>query len=438
MPFTFTMPKLSPTMEEGTIAKWHKKVGDYVESGDLLLEVATDKATVEHNALDSGWLRKILIPAGKTAVVNQAIAIFTEEKNESIDKYKPTGIEPVKEEEKAAPVAKKGKKEKEVEEELPVKRASTSAGMAQPTFVPEAPLEKYQFQLPTQQAEKRVLASPLAKKLAKEQNLDLGSIKGSGPHGRIVSSDLERAQPGGTVVFGRHEAPKLPPGSYEEETPSQIRKIIGQRLQESKTFIPHFYVQQAIDAEALIAIREQLTQFELKVSFNDLVVRACALALRQHPNVNSGYNSVNQTIIRFQTIDIAVAVSTKEGIITPIVRHADYKNVGEIAIEVRGLAKRAREGKLDPQEYKGGSFTISNLGMYGISDFQAIINPPQAAILAVSAILDTPVVRNGEVVAGKVMNVTLSADHRIIDGVAAAEFLKTLQQYLQNPAVLLI
>lgn len=433
MPFTFTMPKLSPTMEEGVIAKWHKKEGEFVEAGDLILEVATDKATVEHNALDSGWLRKILVPEGKSAIVNQAIAIFTEDKNESINGYKPTGETPTtKPVEEATAVSKE-----EVKEQKQSSGPRTEV-FRQAAFVPEPPLERYQFSKPTDPAGKRVVASPLARKLAKEKGLDLTTVKGSGPRQRIVSKDLEQAQPAGEVTFGRRETPQVSPGSYEEETLNPMRKVIAQRLQEAKSFIPHFYVQLTIDAERLLSVREQLMQFELKPSINDFIVRACALALRQHPEVNSGFNSVNQTIIRFKTIDIAVAVSLPEGLITPIVRHADFKNIGELSVEIRQLAKRAKEGKLEQQEYKGGSFTISNLGMFGVNDFQAIINPPQAAILAVGGILDAPIVKEGRVVPGKVMNVTLSVDHRVIDGVKAAEFLKTLQQFLENPAALLV
>lgn len=435
MPFTFTMPKLSPTMEEGTIAKWHKKEGEFVESGDVLLEVATDKATVEHSALDGGWLRKIIVPEGGTAIVNQAVAIFTEKKDESIEGYKPTGESPVKEKEAKAPA----EEEKKTAEPTAAKPAvSARAALGQPSFVPEPALVQYEFELPTEAAEKRIKASPLARKLAKEKGLDISTVKGSGPHNRIVSSDLERAQPSGTIAFGHREAPSLTPGSYEEETLSQMRKTIAQRLQEAKTFIPHFWVHQAIDALPLLALREQLSYHEVKVSVNDLIVRGCALALREHPNVNSGFNSVNQTIIRFKTIDISIAVNMKEGLITPIVRHADYKNVGELSVEIRSLAKRAKDGKLEMHEYKGGSFTVSNLGMFGITDFQAIINPPQAAILAVGGAQEVPVVKNGVVVPGKVMNLTLSADHRVIDGAAAAEFLKTLKEYLENPAVLLL
>ncbi len=434
MPFTLTMPKLSPTMENGTIAKWHKKVGDKVEAGDLLIEVATDKATVEHNALDSGLLRKILINDGEEASVNEPIAIFTEEKEESIEGYAPEGAikETVKPEEKTN-VA--------LEEEVakPKKHALAETGvMVQPAFVPEAPLENYEFGIPSGSIGGRIKVSPLARKIADEKGLDLTTVKGSGPGGRIMRDDLEKAQKSGTIAFGRREIPAEEPGAYEEEKLTPIRKVIGQRLQEAKTFIPHFYVTQAIDVESLVQMREQLSVMDIKVSYNDCVIRACALALREHPNINSGFNSVNQSIVRYKTIDISVAVSIEEGLITPIIRHADFKNLGEISVEIRSLAKKARERKLAMEEYKGGSFTVSNLGMYGVTDFQAIINPPQAAILSVSGIHNVPLVKNGQVVPGKVMNISLSVDHRVIDGVAAAEFIKKVQKYLENPSSLLV
>lgn len=428
MPFTVTMPKLSPTMEEGVIVKWHFKEGDEVEAGAVLIEAATDKATVEYNALDGGWLRKILIPEGQKALVNQAIAIFTAEKNESIEGYQPTGVTP---EVKVQPQEATQEKTKE---QVVQKRSETV--FQQPAFVPEAPLTEAAFNRPGRAEGERLKSSPLARKLAQERGVDISSVKGTGPGGRIVSKDLEIAQPS-EVVFGRVETPQIPAGSFTEEQLSPMRQVIGKRLQESKTFVPHFYVQQSIDGEPLTEIREQLVHFGGKVTINDLVVRACALSLRKHPEINSGFNSVNQTIIRFQTIDIAIAVSLETGLITPIVRHADHKNVGEISAEVRALAKRAKEGKLEPQEYKGGSFTISNLGMFGVTDFQAIINPPQAAILAVSGILEQPVVKEGMIVVGKRMNLTLSVDHRVIDGVAAAKFLITLKGFLENPAILL-
>lgn len=433
MPFTLTMPKLSPTMEVGTIAKWHKKEGDRVEAGDLLIEVATDKATVEHEAIDEGYLRKILIEEGGEAHVNQPIAIFTEEKDESIEGYQPEGKAVV--EEAPAEVTE------EIKEEVvatATAAAPKTAGISQPAFIPEPPLEKYEFEMPTDAIGKRIKASPLARKLAKEQGLDLTTVKGTGPGHRIMVEDLERAQKTGVAVFGHREIPTLKPGAYEEEKMGPIRQVVAQRLQESKTFIPHFYVSQDVNVEALTSIREQLKEMGIKLSFNDFVIRACALALREHPVVNSGFNSVNQTIIRFKTIDISIAVNVEEGLITPIVRHADFKNLGEISVEVKSLAKKARDGKLSLEEFKGGSFTISNMGMFGVTNFQAIINPPQAAILAVSGIQDIPVVKDGNVVAGKVMNITLSCDHRVIDGVVGAEFVQTVKKFLENPAILLV
>jgi pyruvate dehydrogenase E2 component (dihydrolipoamide acetyltransferase) len=438
MPFTLTMPKLSPTMEEGTIVKWHKKVGDFIQSGDLLLEIATDKATVEYNALDEGWLRQILVQEGQEAIINQPLAVLTAEEKESLEGYQPPQVASppkVEQKEEALEAAVQGKIPISAEGAAKKKGEST---LVQPQFLPEPPLEHDTFEYPTEHLEKRILASPLAKKLAKEKGLDLSTIKGTGPNQRIMSRDLAKAQPAGLVNFNHREKPSLPAGSYEEQPLSPMRKVIGQRLQESKSFIPHFYVTQTVDAEPLVAIREQLKNQEIKLTINDFIVKACALALRQHPVINSGFNSANQSIIQFKTIDIAIAVNIEAGLITPIIRHADFKNLGEISIEIRNLAQRAREGKLNPQEYKGGSFTISNLGMYGVAEFQAILNPPQAAILAIGGIQEIPVVRNHAVMPGKILNLTLSVDHRVIDGVAAALFLQTLKKVLENPAILLI
>ncbi len=425
MPFTVTMPKLSPTMEEGTVVKWHKKVGDKVQPGDLLIEVATDKATVEYNALDGGYLRKILIADGGSAIVNQPVAIFTEKANESIEGYKPEGAQPASvakpEEKVAAPTA-----------------APVATPTQQPAFVPEPPLANYEFAFPTGAPQMRIPASPLAKKLAKEKGLDLHTVKGSGPGGRITSRDLDLAQPDQTVSFSQREKPQIAPGAFEEKALSPMRKVIAQRLQQAKTFIPHIYVRQEIDAGPLFEAREQLKKGNLKITYNDFVIRACALALRDHPVANSGFDSVKQSIIQFLTVDISVAVSVEGGLITPIVRHADYKNLGEISVEVKELALRARMGKLKPEEYKGGSFTISNLGMFGVTDFAAIINPPQSCILAVGGIEDVPCVKNGAVVPGKRMNLVLSADHRVVDGAEAAQFVKTVQKYLESPALLLV
>jgi pyruvate dehydrogenase E2 component (dihydrolipoamide acetyltransferase) len=434
MPFTVTMPKLSPTMEEGTIAKWHKKVGDHVDSGELLIEVTTDKATVEFNAIDEGWVRKILIEEGANAAVNQAIAIFTEEKEESIESYQPEGLKKAEKKDLSTERSSEVKENKEITTSQEQKSTATR----QPSFVPEPPLENFELPFLTDQIEKRVLASPLAKFISKQQHLDISTVKGSGPGGRIMSRDLENAQPSRDVSFGHREVPKEIAGSFVEEPLNQMRKAIGQRLQDAKSYIPHFYIEQSINAQPLTDLREQLRNFDIKISVNDCVVRACALALKKHMIVNSGFNSETNSIIRFKTIDISVAVSIKDGLITPIIRHADFKNLGQISTEIRSLAQRAKEGKLNMQEYKGGSFTISNLGMYGVTNFAAIINPPQAAILAVSGISNVPVVKAGAVVPGKVMHLNLSVDHRVVDGVAAAEFLKTLQLYLENPAALMI
>ena len=394
MPFTVTMPKLSPTMETGVIAKWHKKVGDKVEAGDVIMEVSTDKATVEHTALDEGFLRKILVQDGGDAAVNQPIAIFTETKDESIEGYSPEGEQ--KAEEKAAPP-----KEEKIVKEEPV-----SSG-------------------------ERIIASPLAKKIASQKGIDLQGIEGTGPRGRIVAKDLEKSsiKPAESMASS---------GSFEEVPLTPIRKVISQRLQEAKSTIPHFYVTQLVDAAQLVQLRDQLSALDVKVSFNDCVIKAVALALREHPVINSGFNPAKHSIMLFKTIDISIAVSLESGLITPIVTNADHKTLTDISSEVRALAKKAKDGKLAPHEFQGGSFTISNMGMFGVTEFKAIINPPQSAILAVAGIQDVAFVKNGAVVPGKGMNITLSVDHRVIDGVAAAKFIKTVQKYLENPIAFLV
>ncbi len=403
MPFSFTMPKLSPTMEEGVIAKWYKKEGEFVKDGELLLEVATDKATLEHAALDGGWLRKILVKEGESAKVNEAIAILSSDQNESIEGF-----------------ATKAPPQEIKEEKLPPLPAKIEEAPSPPIM----PHEKKEGG--------RLIASPLAKKIAKEKGIDLSSVQGSGPGGRIVMRDLEKA-----TFFGG-TAPTIPSGTYEELPLTPIRKVIAKRLQESKSSIPHYYLTRKIHAMALYAMREQLKSVGVTITFNDMIIRACAIALQKHPEINAGFNSVNSTIISFKTIDISVAVSIESGLITPIVRHADFKNLKEISFEVKALVTKAKEGKLKEEEYRGGSFCVSNLGMFGIDAFCAVINPPQAAILAVGAILDEPILQEGQVIAGKTLTLTLSADHRIIDGAPAAQFLQTLQQLLENPASLLI
>lgn len=417
MPFLFTMPKLSPTMEEGTIAKWFKKEGDFVNAGEVLIEVATDKATVEHTNLDEGFLRKILIQEGQSAAINQPLAIFTQTKDESIEGF-------LKKEEP------KTQSTPQTTQEAPRQVVERK----EPLFVPEAPLADFSIEEHFETKE-RIKASPLAKRLAEEQGIDLSTVKGTGPHGRITSEDLVGASKE-TILPGKNVLPQERPGSYEEIPLKPVRKVIAKRLQESKSYIPHFYVKQTIDAAPLWDLYEQLKKFNLKITVNDLIIRAAALALRKHPEVNSGFNSQSQSIIRFKTIDISVAVSFSEGLITPIIRYADFKDLTEISTEIRALAERARLGKLKEQEYKGGSFSISNMGMYGISEFIAVINPPQAAILAVGGIEQKAVVKEGKVVPGKTLDLNLSVDHRVIDGADGAKFLKTLQSLLEQPVIL--
>lgn len=430
MPLTIYMPKLSPTMESGTIVKWHKKEGDQVDAGDLLFEVATDKATIEYNAIDSGFIGKILVQENSEAEVNQPVAILKESQNESLEGFDAKSVSPQKAEESLQDSSSEKKEEPKSEAVQQEFKEIKTANFTPPPLVPA---EKKQT---SSDGTKRIIASPLAKKLASDQNLDLSSLSGTGPGGRIMSKDLVNAKVKGST--NTKALPDIEPGSYTEETLSPMRKVISQRLQESKSSIPHFYVQQTVNVENLVSFRDQLKALDQVVSFNDCIVKASAMALKKHPIVNSGFNSKNNTIIHYQTVDVAVAVSISGGLITPIVRFTDYKNIFDISHEIRELAKRAKANKLEPHEYQGGSFTVSNLGMFGTTQFQAIINPPQAAILAVGGILDVPVVKNGIVVPGKVLNLTLSVDHRVVDGVEAAEFMKTLQQIIENPVSLLI
>ena len=311
MPFTVTMPKLSPTMEEGLLAKWHKKEGEYVKSGEVMFEVATDKATIEHAALDAGFLRKILIKEGGSALVNQPLAIFTEKKEESVEGYQPEGVAP-----KAVQLAPALEAKKE--DIVPMTRLRTDA-LQEPTFAPAPPLKVAPFKQMTASGE-RVPASPLAKKMAKQKGIDLSSIQGTGPDGRVMSRDLDLGTPNLPVTFGKQENPNIAPGFYEEEVLTPMRKVIGKRLQESKTFIPRFYLTQELRAERLIDSREQLKNLGHQISLNDFIVKACAIALREHPDINSGFNSVSQAIIRFKTVAIAIAVGLDQWLITPIVR----------------------------------------------------------------------------------------------------------------------
>ena len=387
MPFTLTMPKLSPTMEAGTIAKWHVKEGDEVQVDQLLMEVSTDKATVEYNAIDGGFIRKVIIPEGGEAKVNQPIAILSETKDEDISNYKPQGV-------------------------------AASAAVAAPVQA-ETVFEKVE-----RPSGERVFASPLARVLAKQKNIDLSTVTGSGPRGRVMSRDLEQKT---TII-----------GNVVKETLSPIRKVIAERLQFAKNSIPHFYVKEEVDATALIAARHQLKEQGHPITLNDLMIKAAALTLKKHPEINSGFDPQDRTILRFQTIDISIAVDAPSGLITPIVPNADQKTVLEISQTVKDLVHKAKSGKLQPNEFQGGSFTVSNLGMFGTLEFSAIINPPQGAILAVGAALPKPRFVNGQVQKRDIMTLTISVDHRVIDGAQAAKFLNSLKTILESPALLLI
>lgn len=432
MPFTVNMPKLSPTMEEGTIAKWHKQEGDKVEAGDLLMEVATDKATLEYHALDEGFLRKILITENGSARVGDPLAVFSEDANEDISQFTPQAPqkEEAPQEEASAPSEKQEKKQ--------ATPPPQGGGLQQPAFVPAGPTEKKADPYLDISISEPTLASPLAKKIAKEKGIDLSQVQGSGPHGRVKAEDLENQPVGNLTQFHQRVTPTHAPGTYTEVPLSPMRKVIGERLQASKTFIPHFYVSMKVNVTKMIDLRAQLKSQGLRLTVNDFITRACAIALKKHPVINQGYNSQNNTIIKFETIDISIAVQIPDGLITPIVTHADYKRIDAISKEVKSLATKAKEGKLSPEEYQGGSFTISNLGMYNVSEFLAVINPPQAAILAVAGVEDKLAYEGELVVTHKIMTLTLAADHRVVDGKDSAEFLQTVKTLLENPANLII
>jgi len=424
MPITITMPALSPTMTEGVVAKWLKKEGDLVKTGDPLCEITTDKSTVEYQSIEEGFLRKIVIKEKEKALVNQGIAIITEKMEDDISNY-------TLEEPNLAKKSEKAEKEEKTEEQVstPVAKSATVSGA---TFTPYPPKKEYVMA----KEKDSIKASPLAKKIAKEKGLDLGSVKGSGPMGRILEKDLEFAKSKGFT--SKTERPEKTPGTYSEEELSPMRKVIGERLQASKMMIPHYYINTVVNAGRLVNIRGQLKEAGLKFTFNDFVIKAVAVALQKYPEVNSGFNSENQTIIRFQTIDIALAVAIPDGLITPIICHADYKDIKQLSFEAKSLAKKAKEGTLQMEEYQGGSFTISNLGMYGIESFDAVINPPQAAILAIGGINEMPICQNGKIVPGHTMHLTLSLDHRVIDGADGALFLGDVKRLLENPAALLL
>ncbi len=431
MPTEILMPALSPTMEEGTLAKWLVKEGDTVSSGDLLAEIETDKATMEFEAVDDGTIGKILIEAGTEGVkVNTAIAILLEE-GESVDDI---GSTP-----KPAP-AEDAKKDAAPKEE-PKAEAATEA--------PAAPKGK---------DGERIFASPLARRIAADKGLDLGQIDGSGPHGRIVKADVESAQP--TAQTAKAAAAAAPATTepaktgqsadavariYEDREYTEVkldgmRKTIAARLTEAKQTVPHFYLRRDIRLDALLKFRGELNkQLEgrgVKLSVNDFIIKACALALQSVPTANAVW--AGDRVLQLKPSDVAVAVAIEGGLFTPVLRDADMKSLSALSAEMKDLAGRARDRKLAPHEYQGGSFAISNLGMFGIDNFDAVINPPHGAILAVGAGVKKPVVgTDGELAIATVMSVTLSVDHRVIDGALGADLLKHIVENLENPMVML-
>lgn len=416
MAIDLLMPALSPTMTEGKLAKWNKKEGDTVSSGEVIAEIETDKATMEVEAVDEGILGKILIPEGTEGVaVNTPIAILVEE-GEAVPEGPST----------ATPKTEKAE---------PAKAEAPAPKSAAPAPQVKAPVEKGS----------RVFASPLAKRIAKDAGINLSTLKGSGPNGRIVKKDVEAAKAGG----GASAAKSAPVGAYtpggSTSTPhSTMRKVIARRLTESKTTVPHFYVSVDVKLDALLALRSQLNAASpaegpdaFKLSVNDLLIKAAAVTLRRVKGVNVSYT--DEALIEYNDVDISVAVSIPDGLITPIIRQADRKSLREISNEMKDLASRARVGKLKPEEFQGGSFSISNMGMFGVSSFSAIINPPQAGILAIAAGEKRAVVKpDGSLGVATVMTVTLSVDHRAIDGALAAKWTSAFREVVENPFTLVV
>ena len=430
MAIKIEMPKLSDTMEEGVIAKWNIKEGDDVSSGDIIAEVETDKATMEVEAFDDGKVLKILVDEGDAVPLGGLLAVIGEEGEDISDILEGAGDEDggSSDIEKAEEGSEKKEKTKESKKEFdPILGDLNGKGSD----------KKKEEKATSSSDDGRIKASPLAKKMAEDKGIDLASVDGSGPEGRIIKRDIEEYEPAKEKAETTVSVPVYDSEESEETKISQMRKAIARRLSESKFTSPHFYETIDIDMEAAIAARKGLNEMsEVKISFNDIVVKACSVALRRHPAINSSW--MDDVIRKHGDVNVAVAVAIDEGLMTPVIKHSDKKNLRQISAETRELAGLARDRKLQPEQMEGSTFTISNLGMFGIEEFTAIINPPNACILAVGAIRDVPVVKNGEVVPGKRMKVTLSSDHRVVDGAKAAEFLNTLQKLLENPLAMLL
>ncbi|CAM4150843.1 pyruvate dehydrogenase complex dihydrolipoamide acetyltransferase [Nocardiopsis rhodophaea] len=423
------MPRLSDTMEEGVISSWVKNVGDKVETGDVLVEIETDKAVMEYEAYEDGYLVKQSVSAGDTVPIGAVIGVIADS---------PDAVP-----EESAPAAAPAEKA----EEAPAAEAAEAAEAAAPAAT--APAEAAPAAPSVNGAAARPRTSPLARRLAKEYGLDIEKISGSGPKGRIVRADIEAAAkqqaaqaPAAAPAAQAAQAPAGAPQeafddgrASEELKVSNVRKVIARRLTQSKQEVPHFYLRRTIDAEALKAFRaqinEQLADTGVKVSFNDLIVKAAATTLRSHPEVNTSW--VDDKLLQHNRINVGVAVAVDAGLVVPVLHDTDKTPLSEISTKTRELAGKARDNKLKPQEMSGGTFSVSNLGMFGIDSFAAVINPPEAAILAVGAMKQEAVVRDGEIVARNTIALELSVDHRAVDGAVGAAFLKDLAEVLENP-----
>ncbi|MCW7492327.1 pyruvate dehydrogenase complex dihydrolipoamide acetyltransferase [Leptospira sp. 2 VSF19] len=440
------MTQLSPTMEEGTIVKWLKKEGDSVSPGDIIAEVETDKAVMEMEAFETGVILKILHTEGAKLKVGQALAVIGKP-GEDVS----TLLAGIPQKNASAPSQTKV----DTPQANKAETQTTKPSVSEPTATAGQPTETKTSMNSvtglvgvtgvtgvnlTNRGGLRVLASPLAKSIAIEQGIDLHTVIGTGPEGRITKKDVLDTLNKGSGVS--HFASKTITRADEVVTLNGMRKTIAKRLTESKQNLPHFYLNVDVNAKAMESFRLELSEFQkhldeelqVKVSLNDIIVKATAAALKLHPKVNASFQG--DSILQFGRVDVGIAVSLDGGLLTPVIRNADGKSILEISREVKELAKRARERKLKPEEFSNGTFTISNLGMYGISRFTAIINEPESGILAVGSVEDKPVVENGAVVAGRVLSLTLSCDHRVIDGAVGAEFLRTLKSLLEQPNLL--
>lgn len=435
MPVKILMPALSPTMTEGTLASWKVKEGDIVKAGNVIAEIETDKATMEVEAVDEGTIAKILVAEGtENVAVNTLIAVLLEEGEDAglVDEFI---------------TANSGAPKKA----MPAAAPQQTSSLSQSNAPVAAPIH---FSAPVTSGS-RIFVSPLAKRMANEQRIDLSRVVGTGPHGRIVKADVELAirsggvTPNAATAQQAAAAPAAPKGpdakqladllgiKYTEEKVTAVRKIIAQRLTESKQTVPHFYLNVAINIDPLMALRAEMNNKadgKYKLSVNDFIIKACALALKKVPAANASWN--DNSVLYYENADISVAVATPTGLITPIIKEAENKSLPDISAEMKDLAQRAKENKLKPTEFQGGTFSLSNLGMFGIKQFDAIINPPQACILAVGAGEKTAIVVDNEIKIAMMMNCNLSVDHRVVDGAVGAEYLQALKTIIEDPSQL--